>query len=164
MFIRENDIAMTFPAPKLEQNCSLDQKLIEYLGIRDGEIKAVVSFESKLIIELNSEEQLLRLQPNYSGLLDCEGRGIAVTSASSSQTIDYSARYFGPWVGINEDPVTGSAHCGLGVYWQNILGKSELHAYQASERGGYLKLEMLPNNRVKLIGTAVTTLDAVMTC
>lgn len=162
--IGESAIEMNFPAPVLNESCKIDGEILTHLGIETDLVKGKAEFDSKLIIEVDSEEALLSLAPNFSGLLDCPGRGVAVTAKANSTDVDYVARYFGPWVGINEDPVTGSAHCGLGVYWQTRLGKSKFKAIQASERRGSLVVEMLPENRVKLIGSAVTTLEGVLTC
>ena len=81
--------------------------------------------------------------------------GVIVTS--KSKEYDFISRYFAPWVGVDEDPVTGSAHTVLAPYWAKILGKSELRAYQASKRGGKLIVK-LKEKRVKLIGKAVTVL------
>jgi predicted PhzF superfamily epimerase YddE/YHI9 len=80
--------------------------------------------------------------------------GVIVTSKGCSP-YDFVSRYFTPWVGINEDPVTGAAHTVLGPYWSRILGKKKMTAYQASSRGGTLVVRVSSNNRVDLIGNAV---------
>ncbi|MCL9783334.1 PhzF family phenazine biosynthesis protein [Vibrio sp. S4M6] len=161
--IAEHDIQMDFPAPALDYECEYDKSLLTALSLSGDQVNHIVRFEEKLIIEV--EEAALRaLAPDFSALLKCEGRGIAVTSRSVSPELDYIARYFAPWVGINEDPVTGSAHCGLSVYWKNQTGQTRLNAYQASQRGGQLQLEVLPTNRLKIVGTAITTLEGVMSC
>ncbi len=81
-------------------------------------------------------------------------QGIIVTARSDSLEFDFISRYFAPASGVNEDPVTGSAHCALGPYWQGKLGKSDLTAYQASRRGGIVKLSVR-GERVLLRGQAV---------
>src|SRR5690606_29189329 len=96
--------------------------------------------------------------PDFSRLLGVNARGIIVTAASSQY--DFISRFFAPSVGVNEDPVTGSAHCKLADYWSNILNKSELSAYQASERGGIVEL-IVRGDRVLLKGKAVTTLKGI---
>lgn len=91
-----------------------------------------------------------------------DGRAVLVTTRSETKKLDFVSRYFAPWVGVNEDPVTGSAHCALAVYWSKKLNKLKLHGYQASERGGYINMELLSNGRTKLIGSAVTAIKGIM--
>ena len=82
-------------------------------------------------------------------------RGVIVTCASASSEFDFVSRFFAPGAGIDEDPVTGSAHCFLGPYWKNRLGKDEFTAYQASERGGVVRVRVA-GERIILGGKAVT--------
>ncbi|WP_310502477.1 PhzF family phenazine biosynthesis protein [Paenibacillus qinlingensis] len=84
-------------------------------------------------------------------------RGINVTSKSND--FDFISRCFFPALGVNEDPVTGSAHCGLAPYWSKKLNKTEMYAYQASARGGLLKLE-LQQDRVLMAGQAITVMKS----
>src|SRR5260370_41856832 len=84
-------------------------------------------------------------------------RGVIVTSLASSQEYDFVSRFFAPQVGVNEDPVTGSAHCCLGPFWSKRLHKNELVAYQASVRGGVIHVRV-SRDRVYLSGQAVTVL------
>jgi predicted PhzF superfamily epimerase YddE/YHI9 len=86
-------------------------------------------------------------------------RGVIVTSRSLSAGYDFVSRFFAPAVGVEEDPVTGSAHCCLGPYWGSKLGKKALIAYQASSRGGILRVG-LKDDRVLIGGQAVTVLRA----
>ena len=83
------------------------------------------------------------------------GRGVVVTSRASTAPYDIISRYFAPWVGVDEDPVTGSVHCCLGPYWSKQLKKRDLIAYQSSARGGVIYLR-LADNRIHLGGRAVT--------
>ncbi len=106
------------------------------------------------LIELDSQEQVEALSPDFQLLKTVQARGVIVTSRAASKEYDFVSRFFAPSVGIDEDPVTGSAHCLLGPYWQKELDKSVLAAYQASERGGVLRLR-LAGDRVKLSGQAV---------
>ena len=85
-----------------------------------------------------------------------------MTAQSEQPQLDFISRYFAPWVGVNEDPVTGSAHCALGQFWCQKLDKTTLTAYQASKRGGDITVEVLANQRIKLKGTAKTTIKGVM--
>jgi predicted PhzF superfamily epimerase YddE/YHI9 len=84
-------------------------------------------------------------------------RGVIVTSRADSAGYDFVSRFFAPGSGVPEDPVTGSAHCALGPYWQSRLGKSDFVAYQASPRGGVVRVRVV-GDRVNLGGKAVTVL------
>jgi predicted PhzF superfamily epimerase YddE/YHI9 len=109
------------------------------------------------LVELESEEMLRRLDPDFGLLRGLPVRGIIVTSRSASRDFDFVSRFFAPAVGVNEDPVTGSAHACLGPYWAPRLGKSELVGYQASPRGGVVRTRV-DGDRVLLGGQAVTVL------
>jgi PhzF family phenazine biosynthesis protein len=109
------------------------------------------------LIEVASEKALRALNPDFRALRALSVRGVIVTSRSSSPPYDFVSRFFAPGAGIDEDPVTGSAHCCLGPYWQERLGKSELLAYQASRRGGIVRVRVA-GDRVFLGGKAVTIL------
>jgi predicted PhzF superfamily epimerase YddE/YHI9 len=86
---------------------------------------------------------------------------VIITSLASTPGYDFVSRFFAPAVGIDEDPVTGSSHCCLGPYWANKLGKTDLSAYQASARGGSMRVEV-KGKRVDLWGQAITMLRAEM--
>jgi PhzF family phenazine biosynthesis protein len=109
------------------------------------------------LLELDSEATVRALAPDMSLLKTLPVRGVMVTSRASSDGFDYVLRFFGPGAGVDEDPVTGSAQCALGPYWQAKLGKDELLAYQASARGGVLRVRPR-GDRVRIAGKAVTTL------
>ena len=108
------------------------------------------------LLELASEEAVRNLEPDFRMLKTLE-RDVLVTAVSKSRDYDFVSRYFAPLHGIDEDPVTGSAHCVLAPYWSEKLAKKELNAFQASARGGFLRVRV-EGNRVKLIGQAVTVL------
>lgn len=107
-----------------------------------------------LLVEVESQSQLLRLAPDFRQLAALDARGVIVTARSEVPQYDFVSRFFAPAIGVDEDPVTGSAHCLLGPYWSGKLGKSKLTAYQASPRGGVLHVEVSPE-RVALAGEAV---------
>jgi predicted PhzF superfamily epimerase YddE/YHI9 len=104
------------------------------------------------------------MNPDFKLLSQIPVTGIMVTSRSSASRFDFVSRYFAPRIGINEDSVTGSAHCGLAPYWGRKLQKEKLMAYQASNRGGRIQIELI-ENRVLLTGQALTlfqgTLNAI---
>jgi PhzF family phenazine biosynthesis protein len=110
-----------------------------------------------LLVEVASEEVVRSVTPNFARLAQIEVRGVIVTARSANPEYDFVSRFFAPWAGINEDPVTGSAHCCLAPYWQAQLGKSEMTAYQASSRGGVVRVRV-HGDRVILGGQAVTIL------
>jgi len=130
--------------------------LAEILGAK------VLSFRSSRfdhLVELESEEIIRGLRPDFTRLRALPVRGIMVTSRASTPGFDFVSRFFGPAVGIDEDPVTGSAHCCLGPYWSRRLGKTEMRAYQASARGGVVGVTVR-GDRVRLRGQAVTVMVA----
>jgi PhzF family phenazine biosynthesis protein len=107
------------------------------------------------LAELESEKTVRNLKPDFSVLGRPEIGSVIVTSSAATRGYDFVSRFFAPIVGINEDPVTGSAHCCLGPYWSRKLNKSEFIAYQASARGGIVKVRVA-GERVYLGGQAVT--------
>jgi predicted PhzF superfamily epimerase YddE/YHI9 len=115
--------------------------------------------DSRYIVELESAAALRSLSPDFARLLKGGFGRVIVTSRSDIEGYDFVSRFFAPGVGINEDPVTGSAHCCLGPHWMNRLGKSEFMAFQVSERGGELKVQVVAD-RVYLSGQAVTVFEA----
>jgi len=121
----------------------------------------VGAYGSDFLVEVESESVLKRLSPDFALMKTLPVRGIAVTSTPSASTrakgYDFVSRFFGPSVGINEDPVTGSAHCSLGPFWGRRLGKKEVLGYQASPRGGSVRVRM-QGDRVILGGRAVTVM------
>jgi len=108
------------------------------------------------LLELQSEDVVRNLIPDFRMLKTLE-RDVLITAASKSGEYDFVSRYFAPLHGIDEDPVTGSAHCVLAPYWAEKLGKKELSAFQASARGGFLRVRV-DDDRVRLIGQAITVL------
>jgi PhzF family phenazine biosynthesis protein len=111
------------------------------------------------LIEVASDEAVRGMKPDFTRLRELSVRGVIVTSADTSGEFDFISRFFAPGIGIDEDPVTGSAHCCLGPFWSERLQKSEMVAYQASARGGVVKLH-LQDERVHLAGNAVTVFRA----
>jgi PhzF family phenazine biosynthesis protein len=109
------------------------------------------------LIEVVSEEAVRSLEPDFTTLGKMDIRGVIVTSRASAPDVDFVSRFFAPGAGINEDPVTGSAHCCLGPYWQQRLSKDTFVARQVSARGGIVHVRVAPP-RVILGGHAVTIL------
>lgn len=158
----ESSIELDFPSTQLSLRSEPNLTLLEYLGLEPHQVVSFREFDSKQLIEVENEQVLLALSPNFDALKSIKGRGVVVTALSSNSELDFVSRYFAPWVGINEDPVTGSAHCALTQYWAEKLNKHSFRAYQASRRGGYMSTQ-LANGRIKLIGSAVTVIRGVLT-
>ncbi|OOE41517.1 phenazine biosynthesis protein PhzF [Salinivibrio kushneri] len=152
--IQREGIAMAFPVPELVEVTPNPLRL-EGLGIHGSVIRASYCFGEKELLVVNTEDDVKALSPDFAALTTQPGRGVVVTAASSDNTVDIVSRYFAPWVGVNEDPVTGSAHCALAAYWSQALSKKQLIGYQVSARGGHIKMT-LTNEHVLLQGQAVT--------
>ncbi len=148
-----NWIQMNFPL-EVEHESIAPIELAEGLGIN---YKYIGKNRFDYIVEVADEEAVRNLQPNFNLWKSVKSRGIIVTSKSNRSNIDFVSRCFYPALGVNEDPVTGSAHCCLGPYWQRKLKKNELIAVQLSKREGLLKLNIL-EGRILILGQAVTTL------
>ena len=98
-----------------------------------------------------------RASPDFLALNEIPIRGVIISAASQQAGTDFVSRFFAPRCNINEDPVTGSAHCCLAPYWSQQTGRPELVGYQASPRGGFVHCRVA-GDRVKLTGEAVTVL------
>ena len=117
-------------------------------------------YDAMLVVD--SESRVLDLAPDFRLLAQVPLRGVIVTARSTSATYDFMSRFFAPATGVDEDPVTGSAHCCLAPYWEGVLRKDELVAFQASSRGGVIRTRVA-GDRVQLIGHAVTVLRGELT-
>jgi PhzF family phenazine biosynthesis protein len=146
-------IEMNFPAQP-EEPASAPPGLIEALGVP---VKYIGKSKFDYLVEVDSEEIVRSAKPDFSLLATVTVRGVIVTSLASSKNYNFVSRFFAPQVGINEDPVTGSAHCTLSPFWSKRLGKDELVGYQASMRGGMVRVR-LSGDRVYLGGQAVTVM------
>lgn len=159
---RSGDLA----AERDEELVCLDFPATPVSAIDDAGIEAVVSalgctplFVGRsrfdYLVEVEGEATLRALSPDLLRLAQVETRGVIVTAIGDAH--DFVSRFFAPAVGVPEDPVTGSAHCALAPYWAAKLDKLNMTAFQASQRGGEVGVEVV-GNRVKLKGRAVTTL------
>jgi PhzF family phenazine biosynthesis protein len=146
-------IELNFPAVRVE-TANAPPGLIEALAIQ---ARYVGKNKFDYLVEVESEKTVRNATPNHTLLRQIEARGVIVTSRSSSPQFDFVSRFFAPGSGIDEDPVTGSAHCALGPYWEERLQRREFVAYQASPRGGVVRVRV-EGDRVKLAGQAVTVL------
>ncbi|MDW5551697.1 PhzF family phenazine biosynthesis protein [Methanosarcina sp.] len=145
-------IELNFPALP-EEKTEPSVELLEALGTQ---ATYVGKNKFDYLVEVESEEIVTTMKPDFMKLLKLPARGVIVTSRAKEY--DFVSRFFAPQIGVLEDPVTGSAHCCLGPYWQKKLNKYEFIAYQASERGGILRVKVA-DNRVLISGKAITVLE-----
>jgi PhzF family phenazine biosynthesis protein len=145
-------IEMDFPA-KREQPAEAPPELAKALG---AELKYVGRNQFDYLVELADEKAVRALDPDHRLLRQLPVRGVIATAAGSG-AFDFVSRFFAPGSGIDEDPVTGSAHTALAPFWGARLGKTEMTGFQASPRGGVVKVR-LNGDRVYLTGQAVTVL------
>ncbi len=146
-------IELGFPAVRVEA-ANPPPGLVEALGV---EARYVGKNKFDYLVEVEREETVRGARPDHTRLRQVDARGVIITSRSNTGQFDFVSRFFAPGSGIDEDPVTGSAHCALGPYWEPRLQKREFVAYQASSRGGVV-LVRVEGDRVKLGGQAVTVL------
>lgn len=152
---RQGDfIEMDFPAVPI-QPAEMPTGLIEALG---AEPVFCGRSQFDVLLEFASEDEVLSLKPDFAKLRMVPARGVVATSESSDPGFDFMSRFFAPAVGVDEDPVTGSAHCSLGPFWGERLGKHEMTALQASSRSGVVAVRVA-KDRVVLGGRAVTVFE-----
>ncbi len=146
-------IELNFPV-KLAQEVDEPAHLLQALGVP---AQYIGKNEFDYLVEVDSEDVVRHMRPNFSLLASIPARGVIVTSRADTEGYDFVSRFFCPQVGVNEDPVTGSAHTCLAPYWSQKLGKAAMVGYQASTRGGIVRVQ-LKGDRVLLGGQAVTVL------
>jgi predicted PhzF superfamily epimerase YddE/YHI9 len=148
-------IELNFPV-KIAIPAEPPPELLPALGVK---ALAVAKNAFDYLVEVESEEVLRAMSPDHSTLRKVPVRGVIATSRSATAGFDFISRFFAPGSGIDEDPVTGSSHTALGPYWGAKLGKSEMTGYQASARGGVVRVR-LEGDRIILGGQAVTVMEA----
>ncbi len=146
-------ITLDFPAVPADP-VDPPPELLPALGLEEALFIGRSRFD--LLIDVSSPAIVRSLDPDFRALSRLDCRGVIVTSRGE-ESFDFISRFFAPASGIDEDPVTGSAHCTLGPYWAGKLGKEELLAHQASPRGGVIRVQTA-GDRVRLSGQAVTVL------
>lgn len=153
--LENNWIQLDFPV-NISQPIELLPELSQVLGIT---VKSVYQNSLGYLVEVESEELVREMQPNFQEMKTLTKADIIVTSiANSDSEYDFISRFFAPGLGIDEDPVTGAAHCCLAPFWRDKLGKDEFLAYQASSRGGVVKVYYPGEKRVFISGQAVTVM------
>jgi PhzF family phenazine biosynthesis protein len=142
-------VALDFPA-MVPEAAAIDPKLESALGV--SLINAVHAGDYYLY-EAEADSAVRGLAPDFAALAECPTPEVIVTARSEDPAFDFISRFFAPQLGINEDPVTGSAHCLLAPYWAEKLNKSSFNAFQSSARGGTLRVQ-LNGDRVEILGAA----------
>jgi PhzF family phenazine biosynthesis protein len=150
-------IALDFPSEPIdiELDAGPERELLN--AAIDSPIRFAGRNRFDVLVELQTEAQVRALKPDVRQLEHLPVRGVIVTSRGDANEFDFVSRFFAPRVGIDEDPVCGSAHCCLGPYWAERLGRRELVGQQVSCRGGVVRVRV-GDHRVGLIGQAVTVL------
>jgi PhzF family phenazine biosynthesis protein len=149
--LRGQEIELDFPL-KSEVPAQAPPDLLQALGIQ---AKYVGKNQFDYLLEVESERVLRSMAPDFKRLATVAVRGIIVTCKSADQKFDFVSRFFAPASGVDEDPVTGSAHCCLADFWRKRLGKSDFVAFQASARGGVVRVRIV-KDRAFLGGKAIT--------
>lgn len=152
VYCSSKDLTLDFPLQKTGPGYNHDLHRQNF-----GKIVNSVKAYDDLIVEVASEDEVKNFIPNFAEIAKLDCRGLILT-ARGKLPYDFVSRFFAPRVGVNEDPVTGSAHCKLAHYWQQKLNKLEFLAYQASHRGGIIRLKIV-GERVHLTGQAVTVME-----
>ena len=149
-------ITMNFPSYPVEK-MNIPSAFEKLTGI--GPVELYRTAHGWSLALLKNESEVRNLRPNYSNMKDSEFGDLIVTAPSSDPEFDFCVRCFAPALGIDEDPVTGSAHCALVPFWNMKTGRTDFHSHQVSKRGGVLKVS-LKGNRVEISGQAKTIFKA----
>jgi PhzF family phenazine biosynthesis protein len=148
--------SITLEFPKI--HCEYLSKVhLHELGFEKLGLDALDTYRAgeDFLIHLNSEDEVKNYEPDFDTIAQLAPRGLIITAVSNNKERDFVSRFFAPAIGVNEDPVTGSAHCSLAVFWERQLGKSTLKAEQLSKRGGALDLQVNETS-VSLTGKCFT--------
>ena len=145
-------ITMNFPAYKAEK-IAIPANIDNIIGVIPSELYR--TGHGWTLALLKSEKEVLNLKPDFKAMRNSEFGDLIVTAPSDDKKFDFCVRCFAPALGIDEDPVTGSAHCALVPFWHNKTGKNEFVSHQVSKRGGVLKVA-LKDERVEISGQAKT--------
>lgn len=153
--INDGWIKMDFPADmpdEVTEDAGVD------FALAGAQPISIAQGVSDTLVELASEQDVLDYEPNFEALRKVRSRGVIITARSSRPDFDFVSRCFYPNVGVPEDPVTGSAHTTLALWWGKRLNKTELKAIQASKRSGVVRMNV-EGTRVHLFGQAVTVAE-----
>jgi len=162
LYIRktENDIVMEFPIYKTTPS-EVPDKLLNALGLNKIENAEYNKETNILLLEIKDTKQLQELKPNFEALFKSTNslNGVLVTAAASNDDYDFHSRYFWPWSGTSEDPVTGGTHTFLTPYWSKRLGKTKMKSFQSSKRTGFMEVELISNEKMTIKGQEVIVFE-----
>jgi len=151
-----SQIVMEFPVYDVIP-ATVPQAMLSALGIEEV-VNCVFNIETHiLMLEIASAQTLRALSPDYSALVKTHDSidGVLVTALANDGKFDFHSRYFWPWKGTNEDPVTGGSHTFMAKYWSERLGKTQMKSFQASERTGFMDVELISDKTLLIKGNAV---------
>ncbi len=154
-----DQIQLDFPISPVSEKAA-PSGLLQALGVP---VQFVGMSQFDYLVEVDSVATLRAITPDMQSLINLGSRGVIVTCRDETGEFDFVSRFFAPAVGVDEDPVTGSAHCALGHYWMEKLQKNCLNAWQASPRGGGMQVSV-EGDRVKLLGQAITIFRGELCC
>ena len=151
---RGKSITLNLPSENMVEAVP-PRDILDALGVEDYVYAGLARNDRNLFLHLHDEKTVKQLEPNFEKLKRNQMGNVLgiICTASGTPPYDFISRYFAPWVGVNEDPVTGAAHTALTPYWTKRLSKNPLRAYQASRRGGELMVELTPDNRTEITGS-----------
>lgn len=154
-------IELDFPATPVAEDPLGPEELGPLAQALEATILSAGRSRFDLLVELASEAEVRALAPDFRRLASLPVRGVIATSRSDAAEFDFVSRFFAPRAGVDEDPVTGSAHCCLAPFWAARLGRHELVGHQVSARGGIVRVRVA-DDRVLLSGQAVTVLRGML--
>ncbi len=161
---KDEKILMEFPVYKTKpQDAPI--ALLNALGI-EKVINSVYNEETEiLLLEINDSQVLNDLTPDFENLKSSHTsiNGVLVTAISKQDNYDFESRYFWPWSGTNEDPVTGATHTFLAKYWSKQLNKTKMNSYQCSERTGFMEVELINDDKLIIKSVAQIILKGELT-
>jgi PhzF family phenazine biosynthesis protein len=155
-------IRLDFPRLEVEP-ADAPSGLLDALGLEGAAVNSVHRTRFDWFVEVVGEQVVRGLKPDFAGLARVKARGTIVTAPADGTDADFVSRFFAPASGVDEDPVTGSAHCALAPFWAGRLGRLQLVGVQLSARGGTVHVE-LAGDRVLLGGRAVTVVRGTLEC
>ncbi len=157
------DIKMKFPIYETI-NFTPTKELYEVFDIKSPVATKFAKDLEMLVVEVQDKETLLNIKPDFVKAIQTSDKikELVVTAKSKDKEYDFYSRCFCPWIGINEDPVTGASHSVLAKYWSEILGKSEMIAFQSSKRGGFMKLQILSDTELVVTSNAKIIFEGKM--
>ncbi|WP_248723406.1 PhzF family phenazine biosynthesis protein [Seonamhaeicola sp. ML3] len=153
-------IKMEFPVYGTE-SAEVPKPLLDALGLKKVKNIEFNRETNILLLEIDSCKALTELKPDFEALYRSHKsiNGVLVTSLSNKDNFDFESRYFWPWSGTNEDPVTGGTHTFLAKYWSERLGKKKMNSFQCSDRTGFMEVELINDNKVVIKSTAQIILE-----